>query len=491
MGTLTARLAEHCAHVHAIEIDRRLEPALERTLAGRDNVTVHSADAMRLDLASLDPAATTFVANLPYHVAAPLVLDSIGGLPAVQRWCVLVQREIATPDCPGMPLYGAPERALRARARGDRPARRVAQRLRARPERRFDARRLRAQARVEGAGRRLAPDRRDRARRLRVPPQDVANALGHGGRRDDRAASRSRCALPASIRRAAEVLPPEPSRAGAGGRLRWSPAPRSTSACASAPGDRRLPRVATVLAALALGDVVELDPAAATCVDAPALPGGDSLVTRALGLLAQRTGHRAGWHVRLGKHVPVGPGSRRSADAAAALALANATLPEPLAPGDCSLLAAEVGSDVPFFVSGLPTALARTRRDARAMPGACSCLGRRGLAGVPLSTAEVYARYEPRANAAERSPRSSPSRSRARDVGSWRHSSRTTSPRRPRRSARRSRLCASGCATDGALVADVSGSGSAVFGLFDSEEAAGAASDRLGGERGVGRRSAG
>jgi 16S rRNA (adenine1518-N6/adenine1519-N6)-dimethyltransferase len=110
VGTLTARLAEHCAHVHAIEIDRRLEPALERTLAGCDNVTVHWGDAMRLDLASLDPAATTFVANLPYHVAAPLVLDSIGGLAAVQRWCVLVQREVAErlTAGPGMPLYGAP-----------------------------------------------------------------------------------------------------------------------------------------------------------------------------------------------------------------------------------------------------------------------------------------------------------------------------------------------------------------------------------------------
>jgi 16S rRNA (adenine1518-N6/adenine1519-N6)-dimethyltransferase len=110
VGTLTARLAERCAHVHAIEIDRRLEPALERTLAGRGNVTIHWGDAMRLDLASLDPPATAFVANLPYHVAAPLVLDSIGGLPAVQRWCVLVQREIAErlTAGPGAPLYGAP-----------------------------------------------------------------------------------------------------------------------------------------------------------------------------------------------------------------------------------------------------------------------------------------------------------------------------------------------------------------------------------------------
>jgi 16S rRNA (adenine1518-N6/adenine1519-N6)-dimethyltransferase len=110
VGTLTARLARHCAHVHAVEIDRRLEPALARTLTGCDNVTVHWGDAMRLDLASFDPPATAFVANLPYHVAAPLVLDSIGGLPGVQRWCVLVQREIAErlTAAPGEALYGAP-----------------------------------------------------------------------------------------------------------------------------------------------------------------------------------------------------------------------------------------------------------------------------------------------------------------------------------------------------------------------------------------------
>ena len=65
---------------------------------------------MRLDLAGFEPPATAFVANLPYHVAAPLVLDSIGGLPAVQRWCVLVQREIAErlTAAPGSALYGGP-----------------------------------------------------------------------------------------------------------------------------------------------------------------------------------------------------------------------------------------------------------------------------------------------------------------------------------------------------------------------------------------------
>jgi 16S rRNA (adenine1518-N6/adenine1519-N6)-dimethyltransferase len=110
VGTLTARMAERCAHVHAVEIDRRLEVALGRTLAGHENVTVHWGDAMRLDLTSFEPSATAFVANLPYHVAAPLVLDSIGGLPGLQRWCVLVQREIAQrlTAAPGAALYGAP-----------------------------------------------------------------------------------------------------------------------------------------------------------------------------------------------------------------------------------------------------------------------------------------------------------------------------------------------------------------------------------------------
>ena len=110
VGTLTAYLAGICAHVHAVEIDRRLEQALTRTLEGTTNVTVHWGDAMRMALDAFEPSPTAFVANLPYHVAAPLVLDSIGGLPGVQRWCVLVQREIADrlTAGPGHALYGGP-----------------------------------------------------------------------------------------------------------------------------------------------------------------------------------------------------------------------------------------------------------------------------------------------------------------------------------------------------------------------------------------------
>ncbi len=110
VGTLTAHLAGLCAHVHAVEIDRRLEEALTRTLEGSSNVTVHWGDAMRMALDAFEPPPTAFVANLPYHVAAPLLLDSIGGLPGVRRWCVLVQREIAErlTAGPGDALYGGP-----------------------------------------------------------------------------------------------------------------------------------------------------------------------------------------------------------------------------------------------------------------------------------------------------------------------------------------------------------------------------------------------
>jgi 16S rRNA (adenine1518-N6/adenine1519-N6)-dimethyltransferase len=94
-GVLTAFLAERVAHVHAVELDRSLEARLAERLAGRENVELHFGDALRLDLASLDPRPSKLVSNLPYNVATPLVVESLDGLPALERWCVMVQREVA------------------------------------------------------------------------------------------------------------------------------------------------------------------------------------------------------------------------------------------------------------------------------------------------------------------------------------------------------------------------------------------------------------
>jgi len=94
LGVLTRVLAERCKHVHAVELDRRLEPHLAEFEA-RGNVSLHWGDALRLDLARLDPSPTKLVANLPYNVAAPIVAESLEGLPSVGLWCVMVQREVA------------------------------------------------------------------------------------------------------------------------------------------------------------------------------------------------------------------------------------------------------------------------------------------------------------------------------------------------------------------------------------------------------------
>ncbi|MEX2448071.1 MAG: rRNA adenine dimethyltransferase family protein [Solirubrobacterales bacterium] len=95
--------------VHAVEIDRGLEGALRR-VASLSNVQLHWGDAMRLDLASLDPAPTAVVANLPYSIATPLLLRTVDELPGVTRWTVMVQREIADRlrAAPGSRTYGSP-----------------------------------------------------------------------------------------------------------------------------------------------------------------------------------------------------------------------------------------------------------------------------------------------------------------------------------------------------------------------------------------------
>jgi 16S rRNA (adenine1518-N6/adenine1519-N6)-dimethyltransferase len=93
-GVLTRYLADHTGHVHAVELDRSLEPGLREALAGR-NVELHFGDALRLDLGRLDPVPTKLVSNLPYNIATPLVVESLDGLPSVQLWCVMVQREVA------------------------------------------------------------------------------------------------------------------------------------------------------------------------------------------------------------------------------------------------------------------------------------------------------------------------------------------------------------------------------------------------------------
>jgi 16S rRNA (adenine1518-N6/adenine1519-N6)-dimethyltransferase len=109
LGVLTAYLAERVRAVYAVELDRTLAPQLDERLRGRSNVELRYGDALKLDLRAIAPGATKLVANLPYNVATPLVVESLDGLPEVGLWCVMVQREVADRffAAPSTKAYGA------------------------------------------------------------------------------------------------------------------------------------------------------------------------------------------------------------------------------------------------------------------------------------------------------------------------------------------------------------------------------------------------
>ena len=111
LGSLTLALVEAGAVVTAIELDRYVLPALREVVAGTD-VRVVEGDALTADWSSLLATAShwSLVANLPYNVATPLVLDLLDGVPAIGRLTVMVQREVAERLAagPGSKAYGIP-----------------------------------------------------------------------------------------------------------------------------------------------------------------------------------------------------------------------------------------------------------------------------------------------------------------------------------------------------------------------------------------------
>jgi 16S rRNA (adenine1518-N6/adenine1519-N6)-dimethyltransferase len=110
LGVLSEYLAERTAHVHVVELDRKLEPALRDALDPHPNTTLHLADAVRLDLTALGPEPTKVVANLPYGVAAGVILRTIEQLPHATTWGATVQKEVGERFAakPGTAAYGVP-----------------------------------------------------------------------------------------------------------------------------------------------------------------------------------------------------------------------------------------------------------------------------------------------------------------------------------------------------------------------------------------------
>jgi len=109
LGVLSEYLAPRVAHLHVVEVDRSLAAPLGEALDPFANASLHLADAVRLDLARLEPRPDKVVANLPYGVAATVVLKSIAELPEAKLWVAMVQREVGErlAAAPGHKAYGA------------------------------------------------------------------------------------------------------------------------------------------------------------------------------------------------------------------------------------------------------------------------------------------------------------------------------------------------------------------------------------------------
>ena len=112
LGALTAGLADAGCQVVAIEIDNGLVGALEAQFASNDAISIVHHDALTVDWSTVAPATTDWamVANLPYNVATPLVLDVLDTVPQVTSLLVMVQREVAERLVaqPGSSNYGIP-----------------------------------------------------------------------------------------------------------------------------------------------------------------------------------------------------------------------------------------------------------------------------------------------------------------------------------------------------------------------------------------------
>lgn len=115
LGSLTLPLLEAAGSVVAVEIDPVLADQLPRTIAERApqfaaQLTVVTADALRVSAAELGTAPTALVANLPYNVAVPVLLHLLDQLPTLRVALVMVQAEVAErlAAAPGSRIYGVP-----------------------------------------------------------------------------------------------------------------------------------------------------------------------------------------------------------------------------------------------------------------------------------------------------------------------------------------------------------------------------------------------
>ncbi|CAB4935366.1 unannotated protein [freshwater metagenome] len=110
LGVLSEHLGARVAGLHVVELDRGLEEPLREALAPFPGARLHFGDAVKVDYAAYDPPPTVCVSNLPYNVAATVILRTVAELPTCDRWVAMVQKEVGErfAASPGTKAYGAP-----------------------------------------------------------------------------------------------------------------------------------------------------------------------------------------------------------------------------------------------------------------------------------------------------------------------------------------------------------------------------------------------
>ncbi len=114
IGTLTQYLCENAREVLAIEIDKKLIPILEETLADYDNVSILNEDILKVDIASIvkeynNNKPIKVVANLPYYITTPIIMDLFEKHVPLSGVTIMIQKEVADriKAGPGSKEYGA------------------------------------------------------------------------------------------------------------------------------------------------------------------------------------------------------------------------------------------------------------------------------------------------------------------------------------------------------------------------------------------------
>ncbi len=113
IGTLTQYLAEAAKQVICVEIDKNMIPVLEYTLAEFDNVTVINQDILKADIVQIlkenGAASAKVVANLPYYITTPIIMELLEKDAPIESITVMIQKEVAErmQTGPGSKDYGA------------------------------------------------------------------------------------------------------------------------------------------------------------------------------------------------------------------------------------------------------------------------------------------------------------------------------------------------------------------------------------------------